>query len=108
MLFDADGLFICLFFDCAGPLLLRASRCRECDCALWAWCRGFAVAASLAVERGPQGIGVSAVAHLLSCSPACGIFLDPGLTVSPAAAGAFSTTEPSGKPLVGLFLLTFY
>ena len=38
------------------------------------------------------------VAHGLSCSVACGIFLDQGSNpVSPALAGRFFTTRPPGK-----------
>ena len=36
--------------------------------------------------------------HGLSCSEACGIFLDQGPTLSHALAGRFFTTEPPGKP----------
>ena len=40
------------------------------------------------------------VAHRLSCSVACGIFLDQGSNpVSPALAGRSLTTVPPGKPL---------
>ena len=41
--------------------------------------------------------GSIVVPHRLSCSTACGIFLDQGLNPSPALAGRFSTTEPPGK-----------
>ena len=37
------------------------------------------VVASLVVERGLSGTGSTVVAHGLSCSVACGIFLDQGL-----------------------------
>ena len=48
---------------------------------------------------------LNSVAHRLSCSAACGIFLDQGLNPSPTLAGGFFTTELSGKPY---FLLNFF
>ena len=43
------------------------------------------------------------MAHGLSCSAACGIFLDQGLNpFSPALAGGLLTTAPAGKYLRGL------
>ena len=41
-----------------------------------------------------------AVVHRLSCSVACGNFLDKGLNLSPALVGIFffKITEPPGKP----------
>ena len=43
------------------------------------------------------------MAHGLSCSTACGIFLDQGLNLSLALTGVFFTIEPPGKPW-GCFL----
>ena len=45
-----------------------------------------------------QHAGSVLVVHGLSCSVACGIFLDQGLNLSLLhLAGSFFTTEPSGK-----------
>ena len=44
-----------------------------------------------------QSTDLEVVAHGLSCSEACGIFLDQGPTLSHALAGRFFTTEPPGK-----------
>ena len=42
--------------------------------------------------------GSLVVVHELSCSAACGIFLDQGVElVFPALASRFFTTEPPGK-----------
>ena len=58
-------------------------------------CGGFSCCGAQAL----QCTGSVVVAHGLSCSVACGIFLDQGSNpVSPALAGGFLTTEPSGKP----------
>ena len=44
------------------------------------------------------------MAHGLSCSTACGTFLDQGSNLfSPALAGGFLTTEPPGKSQVSPF-----
>ena len=43
--------------------------------------------------------------HGLSCSVACGIFLDQGL--KPALAGVFFTTELQGKPFCPFFFNGF-
>ena len=54
--------------------------------------------ASLAVEHRLWGVPASVVvAHRLICPAACGIFLDQSSNCSPALAGRFLTTEPSGK-----------
>ena len=52
---------------------------------------------SAVVARGLQSAGSEIMAHGLSCSAACGIFLDQGLNLSPALAGRFLTTAPPGK-----------
>ena len=44
-----------------------------------------------------QPVGLVDVAHGLSCSPAYGLFLDPGS--NPALAGGFLSTEPPGKTI---------
>ena len=53
------------------------------------------VQASVVAARGLQSTG-SGVVHRLSCSAACGIFLDRGSNLCPFAGG-FLTTGPSGK-----------
>ena len=45
------------------------------------------------------------MAHGLSCSVACGVFLDQGLNLSPALAGRFFTTEHQGNPRLLYVLL---
>ena len=57
------------------------------------------VVASLVAEHGCQGSRASvAVAHGLSCSPACGIFPEPGTeSMPPALVPEFLTTGPQGK-----------
>ena len=52
---------------------------------------------SVVTAHGLQSAGLIIVAHRLSCSKACGIFLDQGS--NPALASGFFTTEPPGKPL---------
>ena len=63
------------------------------SCGAWASrCSGFSC--------GARALGRSAsvaVGHRLSCSAACGIFPDQGSNLSPALAGRFFTTGPSGK-----------
>ena len=44
--------------------------------------------------------------HGLSCSKACGVFLDQGL--SPALVGRFFTTEPSGKPSALTLMISYH
>ena len=63
-------------------LLLRSAGCRN---------SGFSGCGS----RGLELEGSEVVAHRLSCSVACGIFLDPSTL---ALAGRFLSTEPPGKP----------
>ena len=56
------------------------------------------VVASLAVAPGLSRAGSVVVAHGLSCSAACGIFLDQGLNPrSPVLAGRFFSTGPPGE-----------
>ena len=45
--------------------------------------------------------------HGLSCSAACWVPRPGFKPMSPALAGGFFTTEPSGKPEVGVFKITF-
>ena len=45
----------------------------------------------------PRRVDSVVVAHRLSCSAACGIFLDQGL--NPASAGRFLSAVPPGKSL---------
>ena len=48
-----------------------------------------------------ESTGSIVVVHWLSCSTACGIFLDQGWnSVSPVLAGRFFTTESAAKPLI--------
>ena len=82
---------------CAGLslrwlLLLRSTRSRHA---------GFSScsAGSVVVARGLQSAGSVVVAHGLSCSSGMWDLPGPGLEpVSPALAGGFLTTAPSGKP----------
>ncbi|CAI9163033.1 unnamed protein product [Rangifer tarandus platyrhynchus] len=57
-------------------------------------------------------VGSVAVVRGLSCSMACGVFMDlPGSgiePVPPAWAGRFFTPEPPGKPNGVLFFLCFF
>ena len=96
------------FSDCSEPGLLSVAMHRLLD-----------VVASLFVEHrlcayelqvathglssgGSQALeyGLSNCAHRLSCSTACGIFLDLGSkSVSPALPGRFLTNVPPGKSL---------
>ena len=55
--------------------------------------------ASVVVAAGLQSSGSRVVAHRLSCSVACGIFLDQGLNPCPVLADGFFTTETPGKTL---------
>ena len=50
--------------------------------------------------------GLIAVAHGLSCSAVCGVFLDQGSNPSPALAGGFFTTESPGE--LGWFFIIIY
>ena len=102
-----------LFFGCAGSGLLQGL---FSSCSVWAshcsgfcWCEAWALAAQASV-LGARGltscsswaldIGSTAVVHRLSCSTACGIFLDQGLNLCLLRWQAdFFTTEPPGKPL---------
>ena len=62
---------------------------------------------SLVAEHWALGEASVVAAHRLSCSEACGIFLEPGIEpMSPALPGRFLTTRPPGKPLI--FLLFFW
>ena len=50
-------------------------------------------------NRGSKAQAQKVAANGLSCSEACGNFLDQGLNLwSPALAGGLFTTEPPGKP----------
>ena len=65
---------------------------------LWLGCTGFSLRWSLLLWCA----GSVAVLHGLSCTAACGVFLDQGSNA--ALAGGFFTTEPSGRPLFLDFL----
>ena len=58
---------------------------------------------SAVAAPGLESTGSIVVGQGLSCSAACGIFLDQGTNLSllhlPALAGGFFTTEPPGKSL---------
>ena len=54
--------------------------------------------ASVVVALGLQSAGLIVLTHGLHCSMAYGIFPDKGLSLSPALASRFFTTEPPGKP----------
>ena len=54
---------------------------------------------SVVVARGLRHVGLAVVTHRISCSAACGSFLDQGSnpSMSPALAGRFLSTVPPGK-----------
>ena len=92
--------FICTLFwgeGCTGSLLLHAGRRVY---SLW-WLLLFRSTGSRnsafsgCGSRGLELEGSEVVAHRLSCSVACGIFLDQSTL---ALAGRFLSTEPPGKP----------
>ena len=112
--FLINKLFIYLFiFGCVGSLLLHISflqlrqvgatlRCsvRASRCSGFCCCGAQALdtRASAVVVRGLQSTCSVVVAHGLSCSAACGIFLDQGSNPHPLPlAGGFLTTAPPGK-----------
>ena len=86
---------------------VQASHCGGFSCCR-AWVLG--CGASVVAIPGLSSTGSIVVAHRLSCSMECGIFLEPGIKpVSPALAGRFFTVEPQGKPLFYLvFNSNFY
>ena len=59
---------------------------------------------SVVLSLGLQSTGSAVAVHRLSCSMACGVFLDQGLNVSPALAGRFLSTAPSGKSRRGFLI----
>ena len=64
-------------FGCAGSLLLPRLKLQRAEDTLWWWCSGFSLWRLLLL--GSMGAPASvAVAHGLSCSVTCGIFLDQG------------------------------
>ena len=78
------------------------------------WCLGFSLqrwehrlqgtwASGIAAPR-LQSTGSVFVEHEFSCSAACGIFPDQESNLSPALAGGFLTTGPSGKSQQFYFL----
>ena len=106
-----------LFFGCAGSGLLQGL---FSSCSVWAshcsgfcWCEAWALAAQASV-LGARGltscsswaldIGSTAVAHRLTCSEACGIFLEWARTHVPCLVGRCFTTEPPGKPSIMSYL----
>ena len=74
---------------------VRSSYCGDFSCCgaqiLGTWASGIAAAGSAVMEHRP------------SCSTACGIFPDQGLTepMSSALAGGFLATETPGKSKIG-------
>ena len=93
LLRDADLEYLLLFiiFGCAGSSLL---------CRLFSSCcehRLLTVASPYRAQA--LGVDSAAVAHRLSCSLGCGIFLDQGSNPRLLAlAGGFCTTDPPGEP----------
>ena len=89
----AVGLHCCTwaFSGCRARALLqlwcRVSQCGGFFCLCWHQPQG--VWASVVATRGPWSVHAVVVAHGLSCSETCGIFLDQ--------AGGFLTTGPPGK-----------
>ena len=97
-----------------APLQLRSSHCGGFSCCrAWALrCTGFSSCDTQAQQL--QLLGSRAqVAHGLSCSMACEIFLGQGLNLCFLhLAGEFFTSEPPGKPrnlhvVLNLSLLVF-
>ena len=76
----------------AGLLLLGSTGSRGCKL------QQLQHTDSVVVVLGLWSTGSVVVARGLSCSAACGIFLDQGSNLSPALAGRFFTTEPPGRP----------
>ena len=80
------GLHCCAwaFFSCSERGLLFAA-VRMLLIAVASRCRAWAVGAqaSVVVAHGLQSAGSAVVAHRLSCSAACGIFLDQRLNLCP-------------------------
>ena len=107
ILFNFIYLFI---FGCAGSSLLcgLSSSCSEWGCSLIAAYGLLIVVASLVVEHGLSARGLSScssqstgsvlVAHKLSCSAACGIFLDQGSNLYLLYWQEDSLPELPGKP----------
>ena len=84
------------------------SACRFSSWRLWALGRvGFRSCAvgSVVEPLRPWTIGSVVVVCGLSCSMACGIFLDQRLNMSPALAGEFPTTLPPRKSKRDYFLI---
>ena len=73
-------LFFFFFFAALGLCCctLAFSSCGEGELLLVAVCGLLIAVASLVVARGLSGVGSVVVVHGLSCSAACGIFLDQG------------------------------
>ena len=114
-------------FDCAGSSLLRGLFCRCSEQGVLYGCgaqashcsgssrfsaRRISMQASACRRAGisncsvwARSTGLIAVqAQGLSCSTACGIFLDQRIEpMSPALAGGLFTTEPPGKPYLSTF-----
>ena len=94
-----------LFFPGSSVLHGLFSSCDErgllCSCSAWASLvaeHGFqGTLASVVEAPGLQSTGSVVVVHRLSCSSACGIFLDQGSNLCLLHWQSF-TTEPSGKP----------
>ena len=69
-------------------------------------CAGFSLWWLLLLRStGSKHTGSAVVAHGLSCSTACGIFLDQGANPCPLHWSRFSTTAPPGKPKVKVSIL---
>ena len=71
------------------------------------WCMGFSLQWLLLLSTGSGRTGSVVVAHRLSCSAACGIFLDQGSNLCPLHWPAGSlTTAPPGKSHISFLNLT--
>ena len=106
------SLLLGFFSSCSKWVLLSSCNAWASHCGGFSCCRAWVLGcgASVVAIPGLSSTGSIVVAHRLSCSMECGIFLEPGIKpVSPALAGRFFTVEPQGKPLFYLvFNSNFY
>ena len=76
-------------------------QCSASHCGGFSCCKARAPGAqgSVTAVSGLESTGLVVEVHGLSCSEACGTFLDQGSSLSFLhLVGGFSTTEPPGKP----------
>ena len=106
-------LFIYVFIYLRLPWVFV---CCTCSVSWWAGAtlaavQGFLIiVASVVVEHRRWGTQASVVgAHGLSCPEACGVFPDQGSNLwSPALAGRFLTTGPSGKSRNSFLYVSYF